>query len=78
MLMEEGIVLGHHISSKGIELDPIKIIIIFGLPSPQKQKDVRSLLGDAGYYRKFVKDFSKIASPMFDFLTKYANFKWNE
>ena len=54
MLMIEGIVLGHLISSKGIQVDPKKIQIIQDLPVPATQKDVRSFLGHAGYCRRFI------------------------
>lgn len=74
MLMNEGIVLGHHIYSRGIEVDPAKINIIQHLPTLQKQKDVRSFLGHAGYYRKFRKDLSKLAAPLFTLLSKNAEF----
>ena len=49
MLLTEGIVLGHHISSQGIKVDPSKIEVIVGLPSPKTQKEVRIFLGHAGY-----------------------------
>ncbi|GLJ19357.1 hypothetical protein SUGI_0348760 [Cryptomeria japonica] len=76
IMMEEGIVLGHHISVKGIKVDPTKIEVIQYINDPIKQKDVRSFLGHAGYYRRFIKDFSKIASPLYSLLTKDAKFKW--
>ena len=76
MLMTEGIVLGHLISSKGIEVDPKKIQIIQDLPTPSTQKDVRSFLGHARYYRRFIQNFSKIASPLFALLAKDVVFTW--
>ena len=75
MLSDQGIILGHHISSKGIEVDPAKVNIIVNLPSPQK-KDVRNFLGHARYHQRFNKDFNKIPSPMFTLLTKHAEFQW--
>ena len=85
MLLTEGIVLGHHISSQGIKVDPTKIEVIVanievivGLPSPKNQKEVRIFLGHAGYYRRFIENFTKIASPMFKFLIKYVEFQWTE
>jgi hypothetical protein len=65
MLLTEGIVLGHHLSVEGIKVDPAKIEVIVNLPSPRTQKDVRSFLGHAGYYRRFIENFTKVASPMF-------------
>ena len=54
MLLIEGIVLGHHISTEGIKVDPAKIEVIVKLPNPKKQKDVRSFLGYASYYQRFI------------------------
>lgn len=68
--------LGHFISAAGIQVDPTKIEIILTLPIPTKPKDVRSILGHVGYYRCFIKDFSKIASPLHTLLTKEAEFLW--
>jgi hypothetical protein len=76
MMMSEGIVLGHFISSQGIQVDPSKIQVIKNLPTPKTQTEVRSFLGHAGYYRRFIKKNSKIASPMFVLLMKNVEFKW--
>jgi hypothetical protein len=70
MLLTEGIVLGHHLSAVGIKVDPTNIEVIVNLPSPKTQKDVRSFLGHAGYYRRFIENFTKVARPMFKLLTK--------
>eukprot|EP00253_Pinus_taeda_P020690 PITA_20690 len=77
-LMIEGIVLGHTISRQGLQVDPNKIAIIKKVPPPQKVRDVRSFLGLAGYYRRFIKDFNKLASPLFGLLEKYVEFKWTD
>ena len=70
MLLTEGIVLGHHVSSQGIKVDPVKIKVIVGLPSPKTHKEVRIFLGHVGYYRCFIESLTKIAAPMFKLLTK--------
>eukprot|EP00253_Pinus_taeda_P015895 PITA_15895 len=77
-LMTEGTMLGHEISQQGLQVDPNKISIIQRVPPPQKVRDIRSFLGLAGYYRRFIKDFSKIASPLFGLLGKYVEFIWLE
>jgi hypothetical protein len=74
MLCTEGVVLGHHISPTGIQVDLAKIKVIRDLLVPTTQKDVRNFLGDAGYYRRFVENFTKIASPLFQLLTKATEF----
>nr|GFD10792.1 reverse transcriptase domain-containing protein [Tanacetum cinerariifolium] len=63
-MVKEGIVLGHKISKKGIEVDKAKIEVILKLPHPTTVKGIRSLLGYAGFYHRFIKDFSKISRPM--------------
>ena len=74
--MSEGVVLGHFISSQGIQVDPSKIQVIQNLPIPKTQTDVKFFLGHARYYRRFIKKISKIASPLFMFLMKNVEFKW--
>nr|GFA12567.1 reverse transcriptase domain-containing protein [Tanacetum cinerariifolium]GFA13010.1 reverse transcriptase domain-containing protein [Tanacetum cinerariifolium]GFA13017.1 reverse transcriptase domain-containing protein [Tanacetum cinerariifolium] len=69
-LAKEGIVLGHKISKQGIEVDKAKVDVITKLPHPTIVKGIRSFLGHAGFYRRFIKDFSKIARPMTRLLEK--------
>ena len=77
-LMTAGTMLGHSISQQGLQVDPNKIDIIQRVPPPQKQRDVRSFLGLAGYYQRFIKDFSKLASPLFGLLAKSSKFIWSK
>nr|GEU81097.1 reverse transcriptase domain-containing protein [Tanacetum cinerariifolium] len=73
-MVKEGIVLGHKISKKGIEVDKAKIEVISKLPHPTTVKGIRSFLGYAGFYRRFIKDFSKISRPMTHLLEKNSPF----
>ena len=70
MMMTEGIVLGHFILADGIKVDPAKIEVISKIPTPKTLKEVRIFLGHAGYYRRFIENLSKIASPLFSLLMK--------
>ena len=69
-MVTNDIVLGHIVSSTGIEVDKSKIELIANLPTPKSVKDVRSFLGHAGFYRRFIKDFSVISKPLSNLLTK--------
>ena len=69
-MVEQGIVLGHIISSRGIEVDPAKRAVISQLSYLSCVQEVRSFLGHAGFYRHFIKDFSKVALPLSNLLQK--------
>nr|GEV97429.1 hypothetical protein [Tanacetum cinerariifolium]GEW50790.1 hypothetical protein [Tanacetum cinerariifolium] len=69
-MVKEGIVLGHKISKKGIEIDKAKVDVISILPHPTTIMGIRSFLGHVGFYRRFIKDFSKIARLMTHLLEK--------
>ncbi|KAM2876594.1 hypothetical protein COP2_019579 [Malus domestica] len=73
-----GIVLVHIISEKGIEVDKSKIDLVRHLPSPTSVREVRSFLSHAGFYRRFIKDFSKIAQPLCRLLQKEVAFEFNK
>ena len=73
-MVNQGIVLGHIISKKGIEVDKAKIEMISKLPSPTNVKTVRQFLGHAGFYKSFIMDFSKIAKLLYKLLVKDAKF----
>nr|GEW63672.1 reverse transcriptase domain-containing protein [Tanacetum cinerariifolium] len=77
-MVKEGIVIGHKISKKGIEVDKAKIKVISMLPHPTTVKGIRSFLGYAGFYQRFIKDFSKISRPMTHLLEKNAPFVFSE
>ncbi|XP_075076430.1 uncharacterized protein LOC142163076 [Nicotiana tabacum] len=77
-MVDEGIVLGHKISKHGVEVDRAKIEIISKLPPPTSAKGVPRFLGHAEFYRRFIKDFSKIANPMCKLLEKDAKFVFDE
>ena len=76
-LMTEGTMLGHSISQQGLQVDPNKMAIIQSIPTPKKQRYVRSFLGLAGYYQRFIKEFNKLASPLFGLLAKESEFIWS-
>lgn len=63
-MVNKGIVLKHKVSKKGLEVDQAKIKVVKKLPPPTNVKTLRSFLRHEGFYRKFVKDFSKIAHPL--------------
>ncbi|KAK8950898.1 hypothetical protein KSP39_PZI004064 [Platanthera zijinensis] len=73
-MVREGLVLGHKISGKGIEVDKAKIEVIEKLPPPTNVKSIRSFLGHAGFYRRFIQNFSKITKPLTHLLEKESSF----
>nr|GEU72005.1 reverse transcriptase domain-containing protein [Tanacetum cinerariifolium] len=73
-MVKEGILLGHKILKKGIEVDKAKIEVISKLPHPTTVKGIRSFLRHVGFYRRFIKDFSKISIPTTHLFEKNAPF----
>ncbi|CAG2221615.1 unnamed protein product [Mytilus edulis] len=70
--------LGHLVSDKGIACDPAKIESVSDWPVPKNVNEVRSFLGLAGYYRRFIPSFSEIASPMTNLTKKGLKFLWDQ
>jgi hypothetical protein len=77
-MVREGIVLRHKISEKGIKVDKVKIVMIEQLPPPTNVKGIHSFLGHAGFYRRFILNFSQIARPLTHLLAKDATFVFTE
>ena len=70
--------MSHKISARGIEEDWAKIDVIEKLPPPLNVKSIKSFLGHAGFYRRFIKDFSKITRSLSNLLNKDSIFKFDE
>ena len=68
--------LGHIILEEGISVDPEKIEAIMNWPTPRNVTDVRSFMGLAGYYRRFIEGFSKVEHPITSFQNKGIKFEW--
>ena len=68
--------LGHVISAEGISPDPTKVEAVQNLLSPKSVKDVRSFLGLAGYYRRFVRGFATVGAPLTDLTKQDRRFDW--
>ncbi|KAL4325332.1 hypothetical protein GQ457_11G029430 [Hibiscus cannabinus] len=77
-MVMEGTILGHKISSKGIEVDKAKVEVIEKLLPPTKVNGIRSFLGYADYYRRFIKDFSKISKSMCKLLQQNQHFFFDD
>ncbi|KAL4017963.1 hypothetical protein IC575_021546 [Cucumis melo] len=69
--------LGHVVSSEGVSVDPAKIEAVTNWPRPSTVSEIQSFLGLAGYYRRFVEDFSRIASPLTQLTRKGTPFVWS-
>ena len=76
-MVREGIVLGHKISHKGIEVNKTKVEVIEKLPLPISVRAVRKFLGHAGFYKRFIKNFSKIAKPLSNLLVNDVQFEFS-
>lgn len=69
--------LGHLITENGVSPDPAKLEAVSSYPLPKKEKDIKSFLGFAGYYRRFIPNFAKLAKPLTSLLKKGTVFKWD-
>jgi hypothetical protein len=70
--------LGHIITDGGIAVDPSKVRDVLNWSPPKNVPEIRSFLGLAGYYRRFIEGFSKIVKPLTTLLEKGIEFKWDE
>jgi len=70
--------MGHVVSHEGVSVDPQKIDAVTNWPRPKNPTEVRSFLGLAGYYRRFVQDFSKIATPITNLTKKVTKYEWKD
>ena len=70
--------LGHVVSNKGVSVDPQKIEAVSNWPRPKNLTEVRGFLGLAGYYRRFVQNFSKIATSLTNLTRKVTRCEWTE
>jgi hypothetical protein len=77
-MVNQGIVLGHVLCERGIEVDKDKVQTVEQLPPPTDVKSLRSFLGHAEFYRRFIKDFSKITKPLTHLLQKDVAFDFDE
>jgi len=76
-MVRHGIILGHEISKNEIKMEKAKIEVIAKLLVSKCVKDIRSFLGHVDFYRRFFKDFSKIARPLTNFLAKDVSFTFD-
>ena len=77
-MVTKGIILGHKISTARLEVDQAKVFVIKSLLPPTTVKGIRSFLGHAGFYKRFIRDFSKISRPLCRLLEKNVKFDFDE
>ena len=73
-MLREGIVFGHLVSSKGLEVDKAKVEVIQDLALPKSIRELRSFLGHVDFYRHFIQDFAKVSKPLTSILCKEKDF----
>jgi len=69
---------GHVVSKEGTKPDPGKIDALLRFPEPKMVTNVRSFWGLTGYYRKYIREYSRLASPLFELMKKDVPFVWNQ
>ena len=74
--MESGVLLGHVVRRQGLQVDSDKIRAILTLVAPKTVREVRGFLGCVGYYRRFIKNYAKVATPLTEFLKRETEFVW--
>ena len=77
-MVTKGVILGHLVFDKGIEVYKAKVEVIERLLPPISVKGIHSFLGHAGFYRRFIQDFSKIAKPLTNLLSKDVQFVFDK
>ena len=70
--------MGHVVSASGVSVDPEKVEAIMNLERPKSVFELRSFLGFTGYYRRFIRDFSQLATPMTRLTREEVKFEWND
>ena len=70
--------LEHVVSASGLSVDPEKVEVVMSWERPKSVSEIRSFLGLAGYYRRFIEDFSRIAAPMMRLTRKEVKFDWDD
>ena len=70
--------LGHVLLSSGVSMDPEKVVVVMSWKRPKSIFEIRSFLGLAGYYRRFIEDFSRLATPMTGLTRKGVKFEWDD
>ena len=70
--------LGHVVSALGVSVDPEKVEALMSWERPKSVFEIRSFLGLAGYYRRFIEDFSRLAAPMTRLTRKEVKFDWDD
>ena len=74
----EVIFLGHVVSASGVSVDPEKVDAVMNWERLKSVFEIRGFLGFAGYYRRFIEDFSRLAAPMMRLIWKEVKFEWND